>query len=220
MKCMVQYAAQIRYVILVPSPGATILVSYHTVKPVQPITDEYFMLESVRDDFAMMREYQDSSLEYGAGQYALLRTRLVIYSFFVIIWYSTRFPILFRVASLALCNRKIIVVTVKQPWRKTSHCWEWLSYGSIFMSIHYITTQHDFSFWYFCPFYTSIWKTDVLCCGNVRPSVRVFSTFFQPDLKYQFENWYMRLVCGTACRVWDSSQLGQFDLLHSQNKPS
>ena len=51
---------------------------------------------------------------------------------------------------------------------------------------------------------------------SVRPSVRVFRTFFQHALRYQFETWYMHSVGGTACRVWVSSQLGHFDLVYSQ----
>ena len=53
-------------------------------------------------------------------------------------------------------------------------------------------------------------------CPSVRPSVRVFRTFFQRALRYQFETWYMHLVGGTTCRVWVSSQLGHFDLVYSQ----
>ena len=71
-------------------------------------------------------------------------------------------------------------------------------------------------------------KRDVLCRGNVRPSVcpsvcpsvrpsvRVFRTFLQHALRYQFETWYMHSVGGTTCRVWVASQLGQFDLVYSQ----
>ena len=51
---------------------------------------------------------------------------------------------------------------------------------------------------------------------SVRPSVRVFRTFFQRALRYQFETWYMHSVGGTTCRVWVSSQLGHFDLVYSQ----
>ena len=51
---------------------------------------------------------------------------------------------------------------------------------------------------------------------DVRPSVRVFRTFFQRALRYQFETWYMHTVGGTTCRVWVSSQLGHFDLVYSQ----
>ena len=53
-------------------------------------------------------------------------------------------------------------------------------------------------------------------CPSVRPSVRVFRTFFQRALRYRFETWYMHSVGGTTCRVWVSSQLGQFDLVYSQ----
>ena len=79
---------------------------------------------------------------------------------------------------------------------------------------------------YFC--YTPVWKTDVLCRGNVRPSVRpsvcpsvrpsvrVFRTFLQHALRYQFETWYIHSVGGTTCRVWVASQLGHFDLVYSQ----
>ena len=38
-------------------------------------------------------------------------------------------------------------------------------------------------------------------CPSVRPSVRVFRTFFQGALRYQFETWYMHSVGGTTCRV-------------------
>ena len=51
---------------------------------------------------------------------------------------------------------------------------------------------------------------------SVRPSVRVFRTFLQHALRYQFETWYMHSVGGTTCRVWVASQLGQFDLVYSQ----
>ena len=71
-------------------------------------------------------------------------------------------------------------------------------------------------------------KRDVLCRGNVRPSVcpsvcpsvrpsvRVFRTFLQHALRYQFETWYINSVGGTTCRVWVASQLGHFDLVYSQ----
>ena len=36
----------------------------------------------------------------------------------------------------------------------------------------------------------------------VRPSVRVFRTFLQHALRYQFETWYIHSVGGTTCRVW------------------
>ena len=51
---------------------------------------------------------------------------------------------------------------------------------------------------------------------SVRPSVRVFRTFLQHALRYQFETWYMHSVGGMTCRVWVASQLGQFDLVYSQ----
>ena len=58
------------------------------------------------------------------------------------------------------------------------------------------------------------------CRGNVRPSVRpsvrVFRTFLQHALRYQFETWYIHSVGGTTCRVWVASQLGHFDLVYSQ----
>ena len=53
-------------------------------------------------------------------------------------------------------------------------------------------------------------------CPSVRPSVRVFRTFLQHALRYQFETWYMHSVGGTTCRVWVASQLGQFALVYSQ----
>ena len=36
---------------------------------------------------------------------------------------------------------------------------------------------------------------------SVHPSVRVFLTFFQHALRYQFETWYIHLVGDTTCRV-------------------
>ena len=51
---------------------------------------------------------------------------------------------------------------------------------------------------------------------SVRPSVRVFRTFFQHALRYQFETWYIHSVGSTTCRVWVESQLGHFDLVYSQ----
>ena len=51
---------------------------------------------------------------------------------------------------------------------------------------------------------------------SVRPSVRVFRTFLQHALRYQFETWYIHLVGGTTCRVRVASQLGHFDLVYSQ----
>ena len=53
-------------------------------------------------------------------------------------------------------------------------------------------------------------------CQSVRPSIRVFRTFFQHALRYQFETWYMHSVGGTTCGVWVSSQLGHFHLVYSQ----
>ena len=46
--------------------------------------------------------------------------------------------------------------------------------------------------------------------------VRVFRTFLQHALRYQFETWYIHSVGGTTCRVWVASQLGHFDLVYSQ----
>ena len=47
-------------------------------------------------------------------------------------------------------------------------------------------------------FYTPIWKTVVLCHGNVHPflcpSVRGFQTLFQDAVRYQFETWYIFLI--------------------------
>ena len=79
-----------------------------------------------------------------------------------------------------------------------------------------------------CLFIRPFEKRDVLCRGNVRPSVcpsvcpsvrpsvRVFRTFLQHALRYQFEAWYIHSVGGTTCRVWIASQLGHFDLVYSQ----
>ena len=36
---------------------------------------------------------------------------------------------------------------------------------------------------------------------SVRPSVRVFRTFLQNTLRYQFETWYIHSVGGMTCRV-------------------
>ena len=51
---------------------------------------------------------------------------------------------------------------------------------------------------------------------DVRPSVRVFWTFLQHALRYQFETWYIHSVGGMTCRVWVASQMGHFDLVYSQ----
>ena len=51
---------------------------------------------------------------------------------------------------------------------------------------------------------------------SVRPSVRVFRTFLQHALRYQFETWYIHSVGGTTCRVSVATQLGHFDLVYSQ----
>ena len=51
---------------------------------------------------------------------------------------------------------------------------------------------------------------------SVCPSVRIFRTFLQHALRYQFETWYIHSVGGTTCRVWVASQLGHFDLVYSQ----
>ena len=79
----------------------------------------------------------------------------------------------------------------------------------------------------FCSFYTPVWKTGRIMpwqCPSVRlsvrlsvrPSVRVFRTFLQHALRYQFETWYIHSVGGTTCQVWVASQLGHFDLVYSQ----
>ena len=51
---------------------------------------------------------------------------------------------------------------------------------------------------------------------SVRPSVRVFRTFLQHALRYQFETWYIHPVGGTTCRIWVGLQLGHLDLVYSQ----
>ena len=53
-------------------------------------------------------------------------------------------------------------------------------------------------------------------CPSVRLSVRVFRTFLEHALRYQFETWYLHSVGGTTCRIWVASQLGHFDLVYSQ----
>ena len=60
------------------------------------------------------------------------------------------------------------------------------------------------------------WYFYQMCNTDVRPSVRVFRTFFQNALRYQFETWYIHSVGGTTCWVWVASQLGHFDLVYSQ----
>ena len=83
-----------------------------------------------------------------------------------------------------------------------------------------ILPSKDFSL---CFYYTPVWKTGRImpwqCLSvrpSVRPSVRVFRTFLQHALRYQFETWYIHSVGGTTCRVWVASQLGHFDLVYSQ----
>ena len=53
-------------------------------------------------------------------------------------------------------------------------------------------------------------------CPSIRPSVRVFQTFCQHALRYQFETWCMYSVGGTTCRVWVALWLGHFDVVYSQ----
>ena len=60
-----------------------------------------------------------------------------------------------------------------------------------------------------------IWQCPSVC-PSVRPSVRVFRTFLQHALRYQFQTWYRHSVGGTTCRVWVASQFGHFDLVYSQ----
>ena len=58
--------------------------------------------------------------------------------------------------------------------------------------------------------YTSVWLYARLKngrimpwqCPSVHPSVRVFRTFLQHALRYQFETWYIHSVGGTTCQVW------------------
>ena len=97
-------------------------------------------------------------------------------------------------------------------------------YPLYYIGFHEINSFDQFIIVFIRPFE----KRDVLCRGNVRPSVcpsvcpsvrpsvRVFRTFLQHALRYQFETWYMHSVGGTTCRVWVASQLGQFDLVYSQ----
>ena len=89
-----------------------------------------------------------------------------------------------------------------------------------------VVIQFDSLCWYLLNltrFYTPVWKTGRIMpwqcpsvCPSVRPSVRVFRTFLQHALRYQFETWYIHSVGGTTCRVWVASQLGHFDLVYSQ----
>ena len=65
------------------------------------------------------------------------------------------------------------------------------------------------------PFYMPVWKTGRIMPWQC-PSVRVFQTFLQHALRYQFETWYIHSVGGTTCRVWVASQLGLFDRVYSQ----
>ena len=51
---------------------------------------------------------------------------------------------------------------------------------------------------------------------SVRPSVRVFRTFLQHAMTYQFDTWYIHSVGSTTCRVWVALQLRHFDLVYNQ----
>ena len=77
-------------------------------------------------------------------------------------------------------------------------------------------------------FYTPVWKTDVLCYGNVRPSVRLsefsglFSTCFEIsiwNLVYAFSRWHdmSSLSFITIGSLWPSLQpkVGQTQFLQS-----
>ena len=116
--------------------------------------------------------------------------------------------------------------------------WQFHRDGILFQCIHGLVKQYHYiemtSSFLFQKLISGVFfirpfeKRDVLCRGNVRPSVcpsvcpsvrpsvRVFRTFLQHALRYQFETWYMHTVGGTTCRVWVASQLGQFDLVYSQ----
>ena len=105
-----------------------------------------------------------------------------------------------------------------KPW----HISFWEDSASV-LSLISLLPYHKFKLWIYF-YYTPVWKTDVLCRGNVRPSVRlsvlpsvqVFRTFLQHALRYRFETWYIHSVGGTTCRVRVASQLGHFDLVYSQ----
>ena len=100
------------------------------------------------------------------------------------------------------------------------------------MTTDILHTHPDWCYLSMCNnFYTPVWKTGRIMpwqcpsvrpsvrpsvCPSVRPSVRVFRTFLQHALRYQFETWYIHSVGGTTCRVWVASQLGHFDLVYSQ----
>ena len=99
------------------------------------------------------------------------------------------------------------------------HIWIWIFHNimtTVVLTIYVKWTHIYVPFFIIRPFE----KLDVLCRGNirpsVRPSVRVFRTFLQHALRYQFETWYIHSVGGTTCRVWVASQLGHFDLVYSQ----
>ena len=71
----------------------------------------------------------------------------------------------------------------------------------------------NFMYNIFTFYYTPVWKTDRRIMPwqcpsifpSVRPSVRVFLTFFQHALRYHFQSYYIHLVGGTTCRVSVSS---------------
>ena len=67
-----------------------------------------------------------------------------------------------------------------------------------------------------CSLLHGSWDQILRRCPSVRPSVRVFRTFLQHALRYQFETWYIHSVGGTTCRVWVALQLGHCDLVYSQ----
>ena len=84
-----------------------------------------------------------------------------------------------------------------------------------------------YDWWCHFPFYTPVWKTDVLCYGNVRPSVRpsfpdFFSTCFEisiSNLVYAFSRWHdmSSLSFITIGSLWPSLQpnVGQTQFLQS-----
>ena len=142
----------------------------------------------------------------------------VRYSVFVLV----RCPLLYNVAKNHFIRAN--KATLKNTWKYNHNKTTPNKYAKI-MGKAAFTFLMQCGVWFFIrPFE----KRDVLCRGNVRPSVcpsvcpsvrpsvRVFRTFLQHALRYQFETWYIHSVGGTTCRVWVASQLGHFDLVYSQ----
>ena len=122
---------------------------------------------------------------------------------------------------------------------------KYFCFSQSFHSLQNLIVYHKFSLYQSCPyqykycidifgqwfcfnsFYTLVWKTDVLCHGNVRPSVRlrfpdISSTCFEIsiwNLVYTFSRWHdiSSLSCITIGSLWPSLQpkVGQTHFLQS-----